>query len=211
VIGFVAGDVVIGPPGDGVHLDQSSGAVPLDDRCRGPRRGVDSLQTGHPRVATFEHTVQGNHLAQLTAPVRSARPSLGVGARRDHSQVEVIEGTHLFDECQRLGEMCTRIEEDDLDTRTDSGDKVDEDAVLERAGEGEPGAEAVDRPGHDFLSRRDLEALFQGRRSTRGRRISSVTWCTEEPLADGSPGRLLSTKSWREGVVGCVAGKMTRW
>lgn len=126
-----------------------------------PAKGVDSLQTGHPRVTAFEHTVQGNHLAQLTAPVRSARPSLGVDARRDHSQVEVIEGTHLLDECQRLGKMRTSVDEDDLDTRIDLGDKVDEDAVLERANELEPETEAVDRPGHGLLGWLDLETLAQ--------------------------------------------------
>ena len=93
--------------------------------------------------------------------------------RAHDREVQVVPGTDLLDEPERLGEVVLRVEEHDLDVRDGLHRDVDEDAVLERRREHEAGPEAIgahlttDDAGFDSNEREtSASSVSWGRRST---------------------------------------------
>ena len=151
--------VVLGPGGDGVHLDQTAGLVPRDDRRGGPGEGVHPLESGHPGLAAFEGTIEGYHLAHLAAAVAPTGEGVRLGPGGEHPEVQVVATADVLDVVEGLGEMESGVEEEHLDTRVDLRGQVDNDAVLEGTGQRNAASESFDGPGDDLARRRRLELV----------------------------------------------------
>src|ERR1019366_286990 len=159
VIGLVVRDVVLGPGGDGIHLHQLAGVVPRDDGGGRPGEGIHPLEAGHPGLATLEGPVEGNHLAHLTATVGSAGEGLGLGSGGEDTEVQVVAAADIFDVLKGLGEMEAGVQEEDFDALVDLDGEIDDDAILERAGQRHAGTEALDGPGDDLASRSGFQLV----------------------------------------------------
>jgi len=116
----------------------------------------------------------GATLSHLAAAVGAAGDGGGFRTGVGHGQVEPVACADPIDEFQCLGEVRLGVEEDHLDAGVDGHRQIDEDDVLERAGEHQVGRESLVRPGDDraggAVSSERLASSSSERRLSEGRR-----------------------------------------
>src|SRR5690606_34334328 len=140
--GDVAGDVLVGPVHQRVHLDEAP-AVDLHHRRGGAGGAVGAAQAGQPGGLAGQRRLEGGDLAGGAAGVGVAAPEVVEGALGGaHHQVGVVAAAHGLDGGQGLGEVVLGVEEDDLDAGLDPGGDVDEHGVGHGGGQAQPVPEA---------------------------------------------------------------------
>ncbi len=172
--------VVVAPVGERVRLPELVRRIPAELRRVRTRRRLVATDARDPAVEVSERARERLDLRDREVEVRLVLPELLAVLRRqllgaralEKLDLGVVPPLDLAPELVRLREEVVGVDREDARLRLDGEEQVEEDGLLllEGAGEGDAGVEALDEVGDAALAR---SASPSARRAPRSIRRSS--------------------------------------
>ena len=116
VLRRVISDVVVGPSGERIDLDNRSHEVVVYERSRPAARGVRATEPGHPGGCAAQGALQRFDFAGRAARVGVRSPDVSVEVRggANHSDVQAKAIGQMVGKPLGLGEQVAGVEQGDL-------------------------------------------------------------------------------------------------